>query len=44
MYVDSVSNGLTIAIEKFKGTDISGHITLTKGERSALATIAAQIL
>jgi PhoH-like ATPase len=44
MYVDSVSNGLTIAIEKFKSYPISGHVTLTKGERSALATLAAQIL
>lgn len=44
MYVDSVSNGLTVAIEKFKQYDISGHVTLTKGERSKLATIAASIL
>lgn len=44
MYVDSVSNGLTIAIEKFKSYSISGHVTLTKGERSALATLAAAIL
>jgi PhoH-like ATPase len=44
MYVDSVSNGLTIAIEKFKDSELSGHITLVKGERSALATMASQIL
>lgn len=44
MYVDSVSNGLTVAIEKFKTYDLSGHVTLTKGERSKLATIAASIL
>ena len=44
MYVDSVSNGLTIAIEKFKNSELSGHITLVKGERSALATLASQIL
>lgn len=44
MYVDSVSNGLTIAIEKFKSYEFSGHVTLTKGERSILATAAAQIL
>jgi PhoH-like ATPase len=43
-YVDAVSNGLTYAVEKFKPYDISGHITLTKGERSALATLAAEIL
>lgn len=44
MYVDSVSNGLTVAIEKFKSYGLSGHITLTKGERSAIATLAASIL
>ena len=43
-YVDSVSNGLTYAIEKFKNYDIAGHVTLSKGERSRLATIAAEIL
>ena len=43
-YVDSVSNGLTHAVEKFKNYDISGHITLTKGERSELATLASEIL
>ncbi len=43
-YVDSVSNGLTYAVEKFKDHSISGHITLLKGERSRLATLAADIL
>jgi len=43
-YVDSLSNGLTYAIEKFKDQPIAGHVTLTKGERSHLATIAATIL
>ena len=43
-YVDSVSNGLTYAIEKFKNYEIAGHVTLSKGERSRLATIAAEIL
>ena len=43
-YVDSVSNGLTHAVEKFKEYEISGHITLHKGERSKLATLAADIL
>ena len=43
-YVDSVSNGLTHAVEKFKEYDISGHVTLYKGERSKLATVAAEIL
>jgi PhoH-like ATPase len=43
-YVDSVSNGLTHAVEKFKDYSIAGHITLHKGERSQLATLAAEIL
>tara|TARA_R110002110_G_scaffold57127_2_gene163591 strand:+ start:54 stop:1358 length:1305 start_codon:yes stop_codon:yes gene_type:complete len=43
-YVDSVSNGLTHAVEKFKEFDIAGHVTLTKGERSKLATLASEIL
>jgi PhoH-like ATPase len=43
-YVDAESNGLTHAVEKFKEYDISGHVTLTKGERSKLASLAAEIL
>jgi len=43
-YVDSSSNGLTYAVEKFKGQAIAGHVTLTKGERSPLAELAANIL
>ena len=43
-YVDAVSNGLTHAVEKFKEYRISGHVTLYKGERSKLATLAAEIL
>jgi PhoH-like ATPase len=43
-YVDSSSNGLAYVVEKFKGQEISGHITLTKGERSCLAELAANLL
>jgi PhoH-like ATPase len=43
-YVDAVSNGLTHAVEKFKEYSMSGHVTLYKGERSKLATLAAEIL
>ena len=42
--VDSVSNGLTYVVEKFKSYDLAAHVTLKKGERSRLATIAAEIL
>ena len=44
VYVDSTTNGLTYAIEKVKSHDISGHITLQKGERSKVATLGANIL
>ena len=44
VYLDSTSNGLSYAIEKFKNHDITGHITLKKGERSKVATLAAKIL
>ena len=44
MYLDSTSNGLAIAVEKFKQYSIAGHVTLTKGERSELATLAARVL
>jgi PhoH-like ATPase len=43
-HLDATNNGLTNAIEKFKNSDFAGHVTLTKGERSRLATTAAQIL
>ncbi|PLX80914.1 MAG: phosphate starvation-inducible protein PhoH [Desulfuromonas sp.] len=43
-YVDSSSNGLTYVVEKFKEQEIAGHITLTKGERSCLAELAANLL
>lgn len=42
--IDAVSNGLTYAVEKFKTHDIAGHITMIKGERSSLATLAAEIM
>jgi len=43
-YIDSSSNGLTYAVEKFKNHAIAGHITLTRGERSPLAELAANLL
>ncbi len=43
-YVDSSSSGLTYSVEKFKGQQISGHVTMTKGERSQLAELAANLL
>ncbi|MFH0902277.1 MAG: PhoH family protein [Pseudomonadota bacterium] len=43
-YVDSSNNGITTVVERFKGEPIAGHITLTKGERSALAELASNVL
>lgn len=44
IYLDEVSNGLAYAVEKFKLEDLAGHMRLTKGERSKVATLAAKIL
>ena len=44
IYVDETSNGLVHTVERFKEHDIAGHITLLKGERSRLATLASDIL
>lgn len=43
-YIDSQNNGLTYVIEKFRKEKIAAHITLCRGERSELATIAANLL
>jgi PhoH-like ATPase len=43
-YVDSASNGLSFSVERLKGQELVGHVTLTKGERSALAEVAANLL
>jgi PhoH-like ATPase len=43
-YLDAAGNGLTYLVEKLKGERISGHITMTKGERSLVAEISAKRL
>lgn len=43
-YVDATNNGLTHVVNKFKNEKLAGHITLTKGERSPLAELAATVL
>jgi PhoH-like ATPase len=42
--LDATSNGLTHVIEKFKDSELAGHVTFTQGERSKLASKAAEIL
>jgi PhoH-like ATPase len=44
IYIDERTNGLTYAVEKMKEHEITGHITLKKGERSSIATLASKIL
>ncbi len=43
-YIDSSSNGLTYLVERFKDQDIAAHITFTRGERSRLSELAANLL
>jgi PhoH-like ATPase len=43
-YLDSVNNGLTHLVERFKGEPATAHVTLSKGERSPLAELAANLL
>tara|TARA_Y100000593_G_scaffold60470_1_gene112116 strand:- start:6775 stop:8097 length:1323 start_codon:yes stop_codon:yes gene_type:complete len=44
IYINELTNGLTHAVERFKEYGIAGHITLKKGERSEVATLAAKYL
>lgn len=41
VYIDATNNGLSYVVERLKGEMITGHVTLLKGERSRVATIAA---
>lgn len=43
-YIDSSSNGLSHVVDKFKNQSITAHITLSKGERSAISELAANLL
>ena len=43
-YLTEGSSGLTYVVDRFKGWDHSGHITLQRGERSRLADHAAEVL
>ena len=44
IYVNDTSNGLAYAVEKFKHATLAGHVSLQKGERSSVATLASKIL
>ena len=43
-YLDAASNGLSHLIERMKGHRLAGHVTLSKTERSELASLAAEML
>jgi PhoH-like ATPase len=43
-YVDATSNGLSYVAEHFRLSAMGAHVTLRKGERSALAETAAKLL
>lgn len=43
-YLDASSNGLSYTVERLKGQEACGHITLTRSERSRLASLAAEYL
>ena len=44
VYIDATNNGLSYVVESLKEEEITGHITLLKGERSKVASIAAKKL
>ena len=43
-YLTEGSSGLTYAVDRFKGWQHGGHITLARGERSRLADFASEVL
>ena len=43
-YLTEGSSGLTYVVDRFKGWEHSGHVTLERGERSRLADHAAEVL
>ncbi len=43
-YLDSQSNGLTYLVDRMKGQEVFAQVDLIKGERSALAELASNLL
>ncbi len=43
-YLDASSNGMSYLIERLKGAPQVGHVTLTRSERSELASLAVECL
>ncbi len=43
-YLDSKSNGIAYLTDRMKGQDLFAHVNMIKGERSALAELASDLL
>lgn len=43
-YLTETTSGLTYVVDRFKAWHHSGHVTLTRGERSRLADYATEVL
>lgn len=43
-YVDQTNNGLIHVVNRFRNEKIAAHVVLTRGERSELAEVAANVL
>ncbi|MDZ7662371.1 PhoH family protein [Thiohalophilus sp.] len=43
-YLSETTSGLTYVVDRFKGWEHSGHITLVRGERSRLADYSSEVL
>ena len=43
-YVDQTNNGLVHVVNRFKNEKLAAHVTMSKGERSPLAELAANLL
>lgn len=42
--LDPTNNGFSYLVEKFKGSPLAGHVSFVHGQRSELATAAAELL
>jgi PhoH-like ATPase len=43
-YVDAMSNGLSVVVERFRSYSLAAHVHLSKGVRSEVAELAANLL
>jgi len=44
IYLNETTNGFTYAVQKLRDSELTGHVTLLRGERSKVATLAAKML